>query len=75
MSGPRQHCTLWAFGMPLVMSTCDRMQLTHIPEGFGCMLALHSAQSTLLAVSCCCWICVAMAGAASCCFMASTSCS
>ena len=27
------------------MSTCDLMQLTHIPDGFACMLALQSAQS------------------------------
>jgi hypothetical protein len=44
-SHPLQHWTLCAFGIPLVMSTCDLMQLTHMPDGFACMLALQSAHS------------------------------
>ena len=33
------------FCMPSVMSTCDRMQLTHMLEGFGEMLMPHRQQS------------------------------
>lgn len=40
-SQPRQCWIDRAFGMPAVMSTCDRMQLTHIPDGFGSMLTPH----------------------------------
>lgn len=42
LSQPRQKYKVACFGMPSVISTCDRKQATHIFEGFGSIAVPHS---------------------------------